>query len=87
MRGDVLVDDPRPLGAECLTNNAGELWALAEAFLWLRDKSGDDKSFPITNMYDSQVAKGLTTEPLSPSFTRHSLVFLRICLLKLRIPA
>ena len=38
--GEVLVDDkdPRALGAESLTNNAAELWALAEAFLWLRDE-------------------------------------------------
>ena len=32
----------RALGADSLTNNSGELWALAEAFLWLRDESGDD---------------------------------------------
>ena len=34
--GEVLLDDrdPRSLGADPLTNNAGELWALAEAFLW-----------------------------------------------------
>ena len=39
--GEVLVDDrdPRALGADSLTNNSGELWALAEAFLWLRDES------------------------------------------------
>ena len=66
--GEVLVDDkdPRALGAESLTNNAAELWALAEAFLWLRDESGDNKSIPITLVYDSEVAKGLTTEPWAP---------------------
>ena len=66
--GEVLVDDkdPRALGAESLTNNAAELWALAEAFLWLRDESGDNKSIPVTLVYDSEVAKGLTTEPWAP---------------------
>ena len=46
--GEVLVDDrdPRALGADSLSNNAGELWALAEAFLWLRDESGDNRSVP-----------------------------------------
>ena len=63
-----LVDDkdPRALGAESVTNNAAELWALAEAFLWLRDESGDNKSVPVTLVYDSEVAKGLTTEPWAP---------------------
>ena len=66
--GEVLVDDkdPRALGAESLTNNAAELWALAEAFLWLRDESGDNKSVPVTLVYDSEVGKGLTTEPWAP---------------------
>ena len=66
--GEVLVDDkdPRALGAESLTNNAAELWALAEAFLWLRDESGDNKSLPVTLVFDSEVAKGLTTEPWAP---------------------
>ena len=58
--------DPRALGAESLTSNAAELWALAEAFLWLRDESGDNKSVPVTLVYDSEVAKGLTTEPWAP---------------------
>ena len=49
-----------------MTNNAAELWALAEAFLWLRDESGDNKSIPVTLVYDSEVAKGLTTEPWAP---------------------
>ena len=66
--GEVLVDDkdPRALGAESLTNNAAELWALAEAFLWLWDESGDNKTVPVTLVYDSEVAKGLTTEPWAP---------------------
>ena len=52
--GEVLTDDrdPRALGADSLTNNSGELWALAEAFLWLRDESGDDKSVSVTLIYD-----------------------------------
>ena len=66
--GEVLTDDrdPRALGADSLTNNSGELWALAEAFLWLRDESGDDKSVSVTFVYDSEVAKGLVTEPWAP---------------------
>ena len=64
----MLVDDrdPRALGADELTNNAAELWALAEAFLWLRDESGDDGSLPATLVYDSEFAKGITTEPWAP---------------------
>ena len=59
--GEVLVDDkdPRSLGADSLTNNAGELWVLAEAFLWLRDESGDDRSVPVTLVYDSEVLRAL----------------------------
>ena len=66
--GEVLTDDrdPRALGADSLTNNSGELWALAEAFLWLRDESGDEKSLSVTLIYDSEVAKGLVTEPWAP---------------------
>ena len=66
--GEVLTDDrdPRALGADSLTNNSGELWALAEAFLWLRDDSGDDKSVSVTLIYDSEVAKDLVTEPWAP---------------------
>ena len=33
--------NPRELGADSLTNDSGEFWALAEAFLWLRDESGE----------------------------------------------
>ena len=44
----------------------GELWALAEAFFWLRDESGDDKNVSVTLIYDSEVAKGLVTEPWAP---------------------
>ena len=44
--GEALTEekDPRALGADSLTNNSGELWDLVEAFLWLWDESGDDKS-------------------------------------------
>ena len=40
--GEVLTDDrdPRALGADSLTNNSGELWALAEAFLWFARRVG-----------------------------------------------
>ena len=43
--------------------NFGLLRSVAEAFLWLRDESGDDKSVSVTLVYDSEVAKGLVTEP------------------------
>ena len=56
--------DPRALGAESLTNNSRELWTLAEACLWLRDESGDDKSVAVTFVYDSEVAKGLVRHKL-----------------------
>ena len=61
--GEVLTDDRdlRAFGADSLSNNSGELWALAEAFLWLRDESGDDKTVSVTLVYDSEVAKGLVT--------------------------
>ena len=39
-------------------------WALVEAFLWLRDESGDDKSVSVTFVYDSEVAKGLVNGTL-----------------------
>ena len=40
--GEVLTDDrdPRALGADSLTNNSGELWALAEAFLLVARRVG-----------------------------------------------
>ena len=42
--GEVLTDDrdPRALGADSLTNNSGELWVLAEAFLGRRQVSCGD---------------------------------------------
>ena len=32
----------------------------------MRDESGDDKSVSVTFVYDSEVAKGLVTEPWAP---------------------
>ena len=48
-----MIDDrgPRALGADSLTNNSGELWALAVS---------------VTLVYGSEVAKGLVTEPWAP---------------------
>ena len=68
MLGRGLTDDrhSRALDAYSLTNNSGELWALDEAFLWLRDESVDDKSVSVTLVYDSEVARGLVTEPWAP---------------------
>ena len=66
--GEVLLDerDPRALGADSLSNNAGELWAIAEALLWLKNESNDSGRVPVTFVYDSEVAKGLITEPWAP---------------------
>ena len=66
--GEVLLDerDPRVLGADSLSNNAGELWALAEALLWLKNESGDSGRVPVILVYDSEVARGLVTEPWAP---------------------
>ena len=66
--GEVLLDerDPRTLGAESPSNNAGELWAIAEALLWLKHQSDDSGTVPVTLVYDSEVAKGLVTEPWAP---------------------
>ena len=66
--GEVLLDerDPRALGADSLSNNAGELWAIAEALLWLKHESNDSGRVPVTFVYDSEVAKGLITEPWAP---------------------
>ena len=77
--GEVLTDDrdPRALGADSLSNNSGELWALAEAFLWLRDESGDDKKVPVTLVYNSEVAKGLVTEPWAPQSHLRLIALLR----------
>ena len=67
-RGEVLLDerDPRALRAESLSNNAGELWALAEALLWLKNESNDSGRVPVTFVCDSEVAKGLITKPWAP---------------------
>ena len=51
--------------SSCLLGS-GELCALAEAFLWLRDESVDDKAGSVTLVYNSEVAKGLVTEPWAP---------------------
>ena len=86
--GEVLVDDkdPRALGAESLTNNAAELWALAEAFLWLRDESGDNKSVPVTLVYDSEVAKGVDDRAMGSDGAFYSGgVTQRFCMLRRRI--
>ena len=63
--GEVVIDDKdnRALGADSLTNKSGELWALAEAFLWLRNESGDGKCVSVTLIYNSEVSKCLVTEP------------------------
>ena len=69
---EVLLDerDPRALGADSLSYNAGELWALAEALLWLRSESNGSGRVPVTLVYDSEVAKGLVTEPWAPHSVR-----------------
>ena len=40
-----------------LSNNAGELWALAKALLWLKHESNDSSKVSVTFVYVSEVAK------------------------------
>ena len=59
-------EDPRFLGAEQASNNTGELSAIAEALLWLRDECPGPASVPAELIYDSKYAADLTlgvTEP------------------------
>ena len=69
--GEVLTDDrdPRALGADSLSNNSGELWALAEAFLWLRDESGDDKTVSVTLVYDFGGCTGPSDRTMGATIT------------------
>ena len=67
--GPVTVDkkDHRWLGAEVATNSTGELMALMEAMLWLRDEAPDDGHTPALLVYDSEYAadaiRGVTEPP------------------------
>lgn len=57
-----VVKDPKShlfLGAEVGSNNTGELTAVGEALLWLRDEAQD--SLPAMLHYDSQYAGEITT--------------------------
>ena len=59
-------EDQRFLGAEQASNNTGELTAIAEALIWLRDECPGPKSVPAEIIYDSRYAADLTlgvTEP------------------------
>ena len=57
--GEVLLDerDPRALGADSLSNNAGKLWAIADALLWLKNESNDSGRVPVTFVYDSMTQR------------------------------
>lgn len=54
-------DSPLSLGAEVGSNNTGELSALGEALLWLRDEAPGSKSLPAAVHYDSQYAANIVT--------------------------
>ena len=59
-------EDQRFLGAEQASNNTGELSAIAEALLWLRDECPGPAGVPAEIVYDSKYAADLTlgvTEP------------------------
>ena len=59
-------EDQRFLGAEQASNNTGELSAIAEALLWLKDECPGPASIPAEVVYDSKYAADLTlgvTEP------------------------
>ena len=66
--GEVLVDDrdPRALGVDSLTNNAGELWAIAELFCGLGMSPGMIALFRLPWYMVPEVARGLITEPWAP---------------------
>ncbi len=49
------------LGAQTQTNNAAEVAALCEAFLWLLNEAPDDGTKPITIHYDSKYAANAVT--------------------------
>ena len=53
-------EDQRFLGAEQASNNTGELSAIAEALLWLRDECPGPASVPAELIYDSKYAADLT---------------------------
>lgn len=54
-------DSPLSLGAEVGSNNTGELSALGEAMLWLRDEAPGSKTLPAAVHYDSQYAANIAT--------------------------
>lgn len=59
-----VVTDPRShlsLGAEVGSNNTGELSAIGEALLWLRDEAPGPRSLPAVVFYDSQYAANIAT--------------------------
>lgn len=58
--GPVITDDTSPLslGATCGSNNTGELSAMGEALLWLRDEA-PDKGTPAVLHYDSEYAANI----------------------------
>jgi ribonuclease HI len=53
-------EDQRFLGAEQASNNTGELSAIAEALMWLRDECPGPASVPAELIYDSKYAADLT---------------------------
>lgn len=61
--GPVVIDNASPLslGAEVGSNNTGELSAIGEALLWLRDEAPSPRSAPAVIHYDSEYAANITT--------------------------
>ena len=58
--------DHRWLGARAKTNNTGELSAIGEAMMWLRDEAPDDGKVPVLFRYDSEYAAGLAQSRYEP---------------------
>jgi ribonuclease HI len=61
--GPVVIDGSSPLslGAEVGSNNTGELSAIGEALLWLRDEAPLPWSAPAVIHYDSEYAANIAT--------------------------
>eukprot|EP00747_Dinoflagellata_sp_TGD_P190417 gnl/TRDRNA2_/TRDRNA2_52144_c0_seq1.p1 gnl/TRDRNA2_/TRDRNA2_52144_c0~~gnl/TRDRNA2_/TRDRNA2_52144_c0_seq1.p1 ORF type:complete len:465 (+),score=90.25 gnl/TRDRNA2_/TRDRNA2_52144_c0_seq1:38-1432(+) len=63
LHGPVVTNDESPLslGAEMGSNNTGELSAIGEALLWLRDEAPGPSTDPAIIHYDSQYAAFIAT--------------------------
>ena len=54
------------LGAEEATNNTGELTAMMEAMIWMKEEAPDGKNVPVTIKFDSEYAAGIIRGIMQP---------------------